>query len=200
MRHDRWRRSPSTARRRPPASPGRSRSRSGCRPGARPRVTLTTVVEPSRSGLSSMPRVAGDDGEEAIRRQHRASDHAQAVAERAAGRQPQQLGRDQRPVDAEQARDLVAGRCRGRRPRRSSRPRSRRPRRAAPVSSALSASSFRTSRRSLSCGHASLLLQPLDGAEGGPVGALEFQDFERRLSLLKRLSDFETCSFPSAGL
>ena len=50
----------------------------------------------------------------------------------------------------------------------------------APVSSALSVSSFRTRRRSLLCRDASLLLQPLDGAEAGPVGPLEFQDWGRR--------------------
>ena len=120
-----------------------------------------------------MPR--GDD-EEAVRRQHRAGDHPQAIAERAAGRQAQELGRHQRTVDAEQAGDLVrrieagavvldevaafdladpdaASRCRARCRRVPS----------APAGAACS------------LGHASLLLQALDGAEGGPVGALEFQ-------------------------
>ena len=52
------------------------------------------------------PPVAGDDDERARRGENSAGDDAQAVAERAARRQPQQLGRDHRAGDAEQAGDL----------------------------------------------------------------------------------------------
>ena len=58
-------------------------------------------------GLELEPHAAGDHGQGAVRGQHRASDHAQAVAERAAGRQAQELGGHQRTVDAEQARDFI---------------------------------------------------------------------------------------------
>ena len=54
-------------------------------------------------GAQLDPAVAGGDDKGAVRCEHAASDHAQAVAERATGRQPQQLGRDHRPVDARTA-------------------------------------------------------------------------------------------------
>ena len=41
---------------------------------------------------------------------------------------------------------------------------------------------------------AGLLLQPLDGAEGGPVGPLEFQIWSCPVSLLTRRSDFQNRS------
>ena len=68
--------------------------------------TLTTVVDAVALGAQLDPPVARRDDEGAVRCEDRAGDHAQAVAERAARRQPQQLGRDHRPGDAEQARDL----------------------------------------------------------------------------------------------
>ena len=154
---------PSTARSHPAGSPGRSRSRSRVPTGNLTGVTLTTVVEPSRSGRSSIRRLRVMTTSEPSGRQHAAGDHAQAVAERAACRQPQQLGRDHRPGDAEQPRDLL--------------------RRAvdagavvldevaavsavdrrwtlAPVSSALSASSFSTRRRSLPAGTPAFCCSP----------------------------------------
>jgi hypothetical protein len=51
--------------------------------------------------------IAGDDGEGALRGEDGASDDAQAVAERATGRQPQELGRDHRAVNAEEAGDVL---------------------------------------------------------------------------------------------
>ena len=51
--------------------------------------------------------IAGDDYQRALGRQHRTGDYAQAIAERAAGRQPPELGRDHRPADREQARDIL---------------------------------------------------------------------------------------------
>ena len=50
--------------------------------------------------------VAGDDGERALAGQHRTSDHAQAVADSAARRQPQVLRTHHRSADAEQAGDV----------------------------------------------------------------------------------------------
>ncbi len=52
------------------------------------------------------PAIARRDDEKAIGCEDAASDHPQAVAERAAHRQPQQLGRDHWPGDAEQPGDL----------------------------------------------------------------------------------------------
>ena len=119
---------------RPKSSALASAGRSGPKPisirvptGASLALLSTTGVVAVALRLEVEPHAAGDDGEEAVRRQHRAGDHPEAVAERAAGRQAQELGRHQRPIDAEQAGDLVRDRGRGRRPRRSSRRRSCRP-------------------------------------------------------------------------
>ena len=57
--------------------------------------------------LEFLPYAPADDGELPIRREHRANRDPEAVAERAASRQAQHLGRRQRPCDAEQAGDLV---------------------------------------------------------------------------------------------
>jgi hypothetical protein len=43
-------------------------------------------------GAKSDPAIAGDDGEESFRRKDGAGHDAQAVPERAPGRQPQELG------------------------------------------------------------------------------------------------------------
>ena len=47
------------------------------------------------------------DLDPALRSRNRAGHHPQPVAERPAARQAQQLGGDERPIDAEQARDLL---------------------------------------------------------------------------------------------
>ena len=67
---------------------------------------LTTVVVPSRSGRSSIRRLRVMTMSEPSDASDGTGDDPQAVAERAAGRQPQELGRDHRAGDAEQAGDL----------------------------------------------------------------------------------------------
>ena len=101
----------------------------------------------------------------------------QAVAERAACRQPQQLGRDHRPGDAEQPRDIL-----------------RRPGdavsgvldkvaaiRQSPDADAGSGVEtvvgqlLENQAAQFALRHPSLLLKSIDGAEASPVGPLEFQ-------------------------
>ena len=53
------------------------------------------------------PLAARRDNERAVRGEHATGNDAQAVAERATGRQPQELGRDHRSGDAVQARDVL---------------------------------------------------------------------------------------------
>ena len=125
-------------------------------------------------GLELEPHAAGDHGQEAVRGEHGPSDHAQAIAERAAGRQAQELGGYQRTVDAEQARDFMRIEAR------------------AFVLDEISAFDFACRHARLGIERvvgeffqdqasqqalrdASLLLQALDGAEGGPVLTLEFK-------------------------
>src|SRR5262249_19210939 len=57
-------------------------------------------------GTQSNPPITGCDGQGAPGGKNSASNHAQTVAERAAGGQAQQLARDHGPVDAEQARNV----------------------------------------------------------------------------------------------
>ena len=92
----------------------------------------------------------------APRSRNRAGHHPQPVAERPAARQAQQLRGDERPVDAEQARNLLrravqAGAIVLNKVAvlRTSGPTPTKP---APASSALSTNSFRTSRRKCFCG------------------------------------------------
>ena len=121
--------------------------------------------------------VAGDDDERAGGGENSAGDDAQAVAESASRRQPQQLGRDHRAGDAEQASDLF---------RRAVDP-------GAVVLDEVAAlgefadADFRAAVEAvvgqllqhqpgeLVLRDARLLLQSLDGAEERPVLALEFQ-------------------------
>ena len=133
----------------------------------------------------------GDDDERSVRSQDRSGNNAQAVTERAAGRQPQQLGRDHRARDAEQVRDLF--------------------RRAADAIAGVFdevattrqlPDADRTARVERVVGDflqhqaaqlvgsdTGFLLQAFDGAEGGPVFALEFQILSALAS--KHRSDFE---------
>src|SRR5262249_21660096 len=53
------------------------------------------------------PPIAGGDDEPAARCEDGPGDDAQAIAECAPGREPQQLGRDQGAFDGEEARDLL---------------------------------------------------------------------------------------------
>ena len=153
---------------------------------------------PSRSGRSSMRRLRVVTTREPSDASTRTGDNAQAVAERAAGRQPQQLGRDHRPGDAEQPRDILrravdAGAvvldevaAIGQSPTLT----------LAPVSSPLSASSFSTRRRSLSGGDAGLLLQALDGAEQVQSARSNFK-FWAAFGLVNRRSDFQNRKWSS---
>jgi hypothetical protein len=124
--------------------------------------------------LEFLPYAPADDGELAIGRQHRASRHPEAVAERAARRQAQHLGRRQRTADAEQASDLVRGESGAfvldeiaavilaYRDLCASVERV--------VGKLLQDQSDEPVQR-----HPGLLLQPVEGAEAGPIGALKFK-------------------------
>ena len=124
--------------------------------------------------LKLQPQAPADDRERSARRQHRSRRNPKPTAERAPCRQPQHLGRGQRPRDGEQVRNLVrveAGalildevaavilahrdRCAG--------------------VERVVGQFLQDQPDELVLRHASLLLQPFDGAEAGPIGALKFK-------------------------
>ena len=165
---DRWLRSPNAVRCRLLAGQARSRSRS------RVPITRSSCARLDHGGravafgLELEPHAAGDHGQEAVR-----GNTAPATTRRPFPSAPR-VGRRRSLVDTS-GRSMLNRRATscGSRPGPSSS--TKYPPSISPaatrvsVSSALSASSFRTRRRNRFCGDASLLLQALDGAEGGPV-------------------------------
>ena len=77
--------------------PGAGRAGAGLERGQRIAVVLRPQIEPAPAGLHDQAAARGE---------HRAGHDPQPVAERAAGRQPQQLGGHQRPADREQPGDV----------------------------------------------------------------------------------------------
>ena len=82
--------------------PGAGRAGAGLDRGQRIAVVLRPEIEPAPAGLQDQPAARGE---------HRAGHDPQPVAQRAAGRQPQQLGRHQWPADREQPGDVGGIAC-----------------------------------------------------------------------------------------